>query len=98
MDSDLLQIVLCPKDGQPLREASTLELEALNLRICSGALLSHSGRIVRQPLKAALVRKDGLIAYPVYDNIPFLVAEEAIAIGFLHCVSSPSPCQTRDDA
>ncbi|QQY09186.1 MAG: hypothetical protein JMM76_00425 [Candidatus Xiphinematobacter sp.] len=82
MDSNLLQIVCCPKNGQSLREAGAMELEALNLCVCpriSGG--GHSGKTFRWPLGAALIREDGLVAYPVCNNIPLLVAEEAIAIG-----------------
>ncbi|ALJ56929.1 hypothetical protein AMD24_00770 [Candidatus Xiphinematobacter sp. Idaho Grape] len=76
----LLHIVRCPKSGQPLREAGALELEELNLRVCSGTLLNQLGQTVCQPLKAALIREDGNVAYPVRDDIPFLLLEEAITI------------------
>ncbi|WP_158404395.1 Trm112 family protein [Candidatus Xiphinematobacter sp. Idaho Grape] len=63
-----------------MREAGALELEELNLRVCSGTLLNQLGQTVCQPLKAALIREDGNVAYPVRDDIPFLLLEEAITI------------------
>ena len=79
MDSSLLCLLCCPETGQTLQLANEAELEELNLRIRSHAVLNHSGQTVSQPLEAALIRKDGRMIYPLRDGIPLLLVEESIA-------------------
>lgn len=76
----MLNIICCPQDGQPLRMASLWEIERINLHINSGTLLNRSGQVIYQSLAAALIRKDGIVAYPVCDDIPLLLVEESIDI------------------
>ncbi len=67
---DLLELLRCPMTGQPLRRADAAALERLNARLPAGT----------KPLTAALLRNDGSAAYPVSDEIPLLLVEEAISL------------------
>lgn len=83
MDTSLLKILCCPETRQSLRLANKIELENLNTRIhLHSAFNNPSGKKLIfpiSPLSAALIREDGQVAYPIRDDIPFLLVEEAIA-------------------
>ncbi len=79
MESALLKFICCPKTGQSLRLAEETELEALNTRIHLHSVVNQSGHPVTLPLEAALIREDNQIVYPLRDDIPLLIIEEAIA-------------------
>jgi uncharacterized protein YbaR (Trm112 family) len=65
MDASLLDLVCCPETHQPLRFATTGELARLKSE---------------PPLEAALLREDGLVAYPIRDGIPLLIVDEQLPL------------------
>ena len=81
IDKDLLEILACPETHQPLREADTDQVAALNGRIEAGDLTNVGGEAVEGPLDGALVREDGKLAYPIRDRIPVLLVHEGIPLG-----------------
>lgn len=76
----LLQLIQCPESRQPLREAPAALLERLNARQARGELRNRAGAPVAAPLAGGLLREDGRVLYPVLDEIPMLLIEEAITI------------------
>ena len=44
---------------------------------------NQAGRPVEQPLAGGLVRTDDALLYPIVDDIPVLLADEAIPLGQL---------------
>ena len=81
MDSDLLDILVCPETKQPLRPATDEELATLNGAIASGGLETVGGAPVTQPVSEGLVREDGRRLYPVREGIPIMLIDEAIPLG-----------------
>lgn len=76
----LLDIVACPDNRTPLRVADAVLLDKLNSAIDKGKLRDKAGNVVGPRLHGALVREDGVIAYPVWDDMPWLVVDSGIEL------------------
>jgi uncharacterized protein YbaR (Trm112 family) len=63
-----------------LEEAAPAVLKALNARIAQGSVKTKGGRILKDPIQAGLVRKDGKSFYPIQDRIPILLVDESIPL------------------
>lgn len=76
---ELLEVLCCPADRSPVRLATRAELEALNARIAAGSV-NNAGHPVGHALEAAIIRVDGTFAYPVREEIPVMLIDEAIPL------------------
>jgi len=76
----VLALLCCPETHQPLTEADRKLVEMINQKIAAGQLKNRAGQPVTQPLDEGLVRFDQQVLYPVRQNIPVLLAEEAISL------------------
>jgi uncharacterized protein YbaR (Trm112 family) len=77
---ELIEILVCPETRQPVRLATSAELEALNARVRAGLLRNRGGEAVPKPIAEGLVREDGKVLYPVDDGIPVMLIEESIEL------------------
>ena len=80
IDEALLRILVCPEDHSPLAPASTETVERVNAAIGQGRVQNRMGQPVDQPLEAGLVREDGTLLYPIVEEIPVLLVDEAIPL------------------
>jgi uncharacterized protein YbaR (Trm112 family) len=76
---ELLEVLCCPADRSGVRLASPAELEAVNARIAKG-VVNNGGVAVTERLEAAIIRVDGTFAYPVREEIPVMLIDEAIPL------------------
>lgn len=76
---ELLEVLCCPADRTAVRLATAAELEALNARIAKG-IANNGGAPVGEKLEAAIIRVDGTFAYPVREEIPVMLIDEAIPL------------------
>lgn len=76
---ELLEVLCCPADRSAVRLATPAEIEALNGRI-AGGLKNNGGAAVTDKLEAAIIRVDGTFAYPVREEIPVMLIDEALPL------------------
>ena len=80
VDPELLEILGCPENHQPVQPAGADLLDRLNEQISAGELRTRGGEARREPLAEALLREDGRILYPVEDGIPVMLIEESVEL------------------
>ena len=83
VDPELLEILVCPETHQPVRSAGAEVLERLNGAIRSGGVTNRHGDAVSEPIDEGLIREDDKVLYPVRDDIPIMLIDEAIELDAL---------------
>lgn len=80
IDPQLLEILCCPETKQDVKPADETLVESLNAKVEAGTLLNRAGESVREKLDGGLLRADGAVLYPVREDIPVMLVEEAIPL------------------
>jgi uncharacterized protein YbaR (Trm112 family) len=80
VDQELLDILVCPETRQPVRLADGETIERLNAAIGDGRAKNRGGVTLSDPVPEGLVREDGLFVYPIRDDIPIMLIDEAIPV------------------
>ena len=78
MDKRLLEILCCPVSKTPVKLLSKMQLDALNRAIAQGEIRTTSGEVVNNALQAGLITLDAKVIYRIDDDIPVMLADEAI--------------------
>ena len=78
--ADLLEILVCPETHQRVKEAPAELIERLSVLQAAGKLKTRGGEPVKEPVRQALLREDGKVAYLVIEGIPVMIVEEGIAV------------------
>lgn len=77
---ELLKMLVCPENHTPLEVASSELMAKINRAVATGRLTNKAGRKVEKPLDAGLVRADHAVLYPIVDEIPLMLVDEAIPL------------------
>jgi uncharacterized protein YbaR (Trm112 family) len=80
IDSDLLDILACPENKTPVKLADQPLIDAINSAIEKGEVQNRGEQKVEQPIDGGLVREDGAYLYPIQDDIPIMLIDEAIPL------------------
>ena len=79
--SEFTKLLRCPETRQKLALAPAGLLERMRAGQADGKLFHASGKPVAAPITAGLVREDGVLLYPLIDDIPMMLKDEAIVLG-----------------
>ncbi len=77
---ELLAILRCPETSQPLQEAPRDVLDRVNEAIDARRARNRGGDTLEERLDEGLVREDGKLLYPVREEIPIMLMDEAISL------------------
>jgi uncharacterized protein YbaR (Trm112 family) len=80
INQELLDILVCPDSRQSLTLAGAEELAGINQRIARRELVNRAGAVVTQEIEGALIREDRQYIYPIRDEIPIMLIDEAIGL------------------
>ncbi len=80
IDSELLKILCCPETHQSIAPAPADKIEKLNQQIAAGNLKNRAGQPVKEKIDGGLLRADGKFLYPIRQDIPVMLIDEAIAL------------------
>ena len=78
--AELLKLMCCPETHQELRLAEDTLIADLNRRIEQRTLKNRSCEMISEKIDGGLLRADGKLLYPLRQNIPVLLVEEAIPL------------------
>lgn len=80
IDQELLDILACPETKEPVHLAEQSLIDSLNERIERGEVTNRGGKKVEKRIDGGLVREDGAFLYPIEDEIPIMLIDEAIPL------------------
>ena len=80
VDAQLLEILCCPETKQDLVLAASGMIDELNRRTEVGKLKNRGGETVREKMEAGLLRADKKFLYPIREDIPIMLIDEAIPV------------------
>lgn len=80
VDKDLIAILCCPETKQAVSLADEALIERLNEAIGRGELRNKAKKQVTERLDGGLLRADKKVLYPIREDIPVMLIEEAIPL------------------
>lgn len=80
IDKELLEILACPETKEPIHVAEQALVDEVNARIERGELTNRGGSKVERKIDGGLVREDRRYLYPIEDEIPIMLIDEAISL------------------
>ena len=78
VDKELLDILCCPETKQDVTLVEGDVIKKINSKIKQGSLKNRGGEVVKEEIDAGLVREDKKYLYPIREDIPIMLIDEAI--------------------
>lgn len=80
IDPELLKIMCCPETHQEIELADAALIAKLNERIGASQINNRAGQPVKERIDGGLIRKDKKFLYPIRQEIPIMLIDEAIPL------------------
>jgi uncharacterized protein YbaR (Trm112 family) len=84
MNDKTLAMLRCPKDHSRVSVADPALVARLNAAIATGRIRNLAGERVQRAIDGGLLREAGDLVYPIVDQIPVMLYDEAIALDQLN--------------
>jgi uncharacterized protein YbaR (Trm112 family) len=81
VDKELLEILCCPETKQSVSLIDSDAVQKINDGIKSGSVVNRGGATVKEAIDGGLLREDGKYLYPVREDIPIMLIDEAFSVG-----------------
>lgn len=78
ISKDLLDILCCPDTKEDVHLISNEKIEIINKAITAGVVKIRNGEVETHSIDSGLLRADGKYLYPIRDDIPIMLIDEAI--------------------
>ncbi len=78
ISQELLDILCCPETKEDLSIADQALIDRINAKISSGGIKNRAGQVVKEKIDSGLIRKDGKFIYPIREDIPIMLIDEAL--------------------
>jgi uncharacterized protein YbaR (Trm112 family) len=80
VDQELLDMLCCPETKEDVSLADAGLVEKLNAKIEAAQLKNRGGEIVKEKMDSGLIRADRKVLYPIREDIPIMLIDEAIPL------------------
>lgn len=80
LDKELLSILCCPETKLDVSLADQVLIDRINEAVGRGTVKNKGKKPVTELLDGGLVRADRKILYPIREDIPVMLIEEAIPL------------------
>ncbi|MDF0645679.1 MAG: Trm112 family protein [Nitrospira sp.] len=80
LDKELLSILCCPETKLDVSLADQVLIDRINEAVGRGTVKNKGKKPVTEPLDGGLVRADRKLLYPIREDIPVMLIEEAIPL------------------
>ena len=80
MDKELLDMLCCPETKEDVSLAEGALIDSLNRKIAAGQLKNRGGEVIKEKMESGLIRADRKVLYPVREDIPIMLIDEAIPL------------------
>ena len=80
VDAELIKILVCPENKTPVSVAGDDLIAKINGAIEAGRATNRAGDKVEERIDGGLVREDKAYLYPIREDIPIMLIDEAIPL------------------
>lgn len=80
INQELLEILCCPETKEDVTLASEDLVQKFNQAIQDKGLKNRGGELVKEKIDGGLLRKDGKYLYPIREDIPIMLIDEALPL------------------
>ncbi len=80
VDKELLDILCCPETKEDVHLVEGELIDAINQKIDAGEIKNRGGELVKEKMDFGLIREDKKYLYPIREDIPIMLIDEAIPL------------------